>query len=65
MPGNFEASFGGLARGFHVYQAVWSPAGHGSSVATTITNAQGATCIYSYLSTAFINLVLQLALFLE
>ena len=40
MPGDFEVSFGGVVRGFHVYQAVWSPAGCGSSVAVTITNAQ-------------------------
>ena len=25
MPGDFEVSFGGVVRGFHVYQAVWSP----------------------------------------
>ena len=25
MPGDFEVSFGGIVRGFHMYQAVWSP----------------------------------------
>ena len=25
MPGDFEVSFGGVVRGFHVYKAVWTP----------------------------------------
>ena len=25
MSGDFKVSFGGVVRGFHVYQAVWSP----------------------------------------
>ena len=63
-------SFGGVIRGFHVYQAVWSPVigeelsteqEHGSSH----YRCMGATCIHSNLSAALINLVLQLVLFLE
>ena len=25
MPGDFEVSFGGIVRGFHVYQELWTP----------------------------------------
>ena len=40
MPGDFEVSFGGLVRGFHVYQAVWSPVigEELSTVTVAITN---------------------------
>ena len=34
MPGDFEVSFGGVVRGFHVYQAVWSPAMIGEELST-------------------------------
>ena len=40
MSGDFEVSFGGVVRGFHVYQAVWGPARRGSTVAVAITNAR-------------------------